>query len=62
MAATPSLDRLRELARAQGVEPTDQDLAAASEFLDVLLPAFRKLEELVPADAVPAAVFLPERE
>jgi hypothetical protein len=59
MAATPSLGALREVAEAQGVDPTDADLEAVSAFLAVLLPAFRELERLVPPDAVPAGLFLP---
>lgn len=62
MAATPSLEQLRELATTLGVEPSDEDLRAVSGFLAVLLPAFRELEELVPPTAVPAAVFRPEGE
>lgn len=62
MAATPSLDQLRELAKAQGVEPSDEDLQAVSQFLVGLLPAFRALEGLVPPETAPAALFHPERE
>jgi hypothetical protein len=59
MAATPSLGELRRLAEAQGVAPTDEDLEAVRAFLAVLLPAFEELERIVPADTVPAALFLP---
>lgn len=62
MAAPPSLEQLRELARAQGVEPSDEDLHAVSQFLAGLQPAFRALEGIVPADTAPAALFHPERE
>lgn len=62
MATTPSLEQLREFARAQGVAPTDADLQTVSGFLAVLLPAFRELEGLVPPDTVPAGLFRPEDE
>jgi hypothetical protein len=44
---------LRELARRQGVEPSDEDLEAALGFLDAILPALEELEALLPADEVP---------
>lgn len=59
MAAIPSLAELRQLAEAQGVVPTDEDLEAARTFLSVLLPAFGELERLVPP-GLPPALFLPE--
>jgi len=40
---------LRELAARQGVEPTDEDLAAVRAFLDILLPALAGLEERLAA-------------
>jgi hypothetical protein len=42
---------LRELAARQGVEPTDDDLAAVRAFLDILLPALSALEERLAAQA-----------
>ena len=58
----PSADRLRELAQAQGVEPTDDDLERVRGFLAVLLPELAELERLVPPETAPAAVFRPEAE
>jgi hypothetical protein len=59
MARTPSLPELRTAAEAQGVTPADEDLEAVQSFLDVLLPAFEQLELLIPANTVPAGLFLP---
>jgi hypothetical protein len=44
----PSVEVLRELARAQGVEPGDDDLAFAAGFLATILPALREIEASVP--------------
>jgi hypothetical protein len=54
----PSLDALRALARAQGVEPTDDDLGAASVFLATILPELRAIEEWA-ADAHAAGELWP---
>jgi hypothetical protein len=51
MAATPSPAELRQIAKRQGVDPTDEDLEAVRDFLAVLLPAFEELELLVPPTA-----------
>lgn len=59
MTAVPSLAELRQVAGAQGVSPTDDDLEAVRGFLTVLLPAFAELERLVPPETVPAGLFLP---
>jgi hypothetical protein len=56
----PSIDVLRALAAAQGVHPTDADLEAVQGFLAAILPALAELEAELPADAVPAGLFLPE--
>jgi hypothetical protein len=56
----PSADVLRALARAQGVEPGDDDLAFAAGFLATILPALREIEEAVPP-GTPAAG-LPDEE
>ena len=42
--------------------PSDEDLAAVRGFLEVLLPAFRELEALVPPETVPAGLFAPVEE
>jgi hypothetical protein len=47
------LSALRELARSQGVEPTDADLEAVLDFLERILPELEELERLLPADATP---------
>jgi hypothetical protein len=52
----PSLEVLRALARAQGVEPEDEDLIAASGFLDTILPALRRIEEGIPPGTPPTGL------
>jgi hypothetical protein len=47
------LQALREQAALQGVSPTDEDLATAQTFLDVILPQLRELEERVPPEVEP---------
>jgi hypothetical protein len=56
----PSLEVLRALARAQGVEPGDDDLAAARGFLVTILPALREIESGIPPGTTPAGLFDPE--
>jgi hypothetical protein len=58
----PSLEALRALARAQGVEPSDVDLVAATRFLATILPELREIEEAIPPGTAPAGVFAPEDE
>ena len=48
-----SLETLREQAALQGVSPTDDDLAAAQTFLEVILPPLRDLEERIPPEITP---------
>jgi hypothetical protein len=55
----PSLEELRALARAQGVDPSDEDLVAASVFLETILPALREVEEGIPSGTAPARLFAP---
>jgi hypothetical protein len=57
--SVPSIDELRTQAARRGVEATDEDLRQVQGFLEVLLPAFDQLERVVPADTVPAGLFLP---
>jgi hypothetical protein len=45
------LDFLRELAAGQGVDPSDEDLAAVLGFLDAILPELARLEELLEPEA-----------
>jgi hypothetical protein len=47
------LSALRELARQQGVEPTDEDLEGVLGFLTRILPELEELEALLPPDATP---------
>jgi hypothetical protein len=54
-----SLGELRAAAARWGVDPTDDDLERVRAFLDALWPAFEELERLVPAEIVPAGLFLP---
>ena len=44
--STP-LRLLHQVAQEQGVEPSDDDLRAALDFLDVIRPALARLEELL---------------
>jgi hypothetical protein len=44
---------LRELARRQGVEPTDEDLEGVLGFLERILPALAEIEERLPPEATP---------
>ncbi len=53
-----TLAELRAAAARAGVEPTEDDLERVLAFLETLRPAFRELEELVPAETVPAGLFL----
>ncbi len=56
----PSLEELRALARAQGVDPTDADLEGVLGFLRTVLPALRELEEETGRDVPPAGLYLPD--
>ena len=47
MGPQSSLDFLREFAARQGVEPSDEDLEAVQGFLDAILPALERLEQLL---------------
>jgi hypothetical protein len=44
------LSALRELARQQGVEPTDEDLEGVLGFLSRILPELEELEGLIPRE------------
>ena len=52
---TPSnrVEFLRALTAAQGVEPSDDDLAAVLGFLDVILPELERLEGLLESEEAP---------
>jgi hypothetical protein len=56
----PTLDLLRALARAQGVEPTDADLEAVTGFLETILPALAQIEARLGPDVAPAGSFRDE--
>jgi hypothetical protein len=58
----PSIDDLRRDAERLGVTPTDPDLERVRGFLEVVLPAFQELEQLVSPAEPPAGVFRPEDE
>ena len=45
-----SVERLRELAREQGVSPDDADLEAVLDFLNRILPALEELEQRLPPE------------
>lgn len=44
------IERLREVAAAQGVTPGDEDLEAVLDFLTRILPALDELERQLPAE------------
>jgi len=46
------LDFLRELAAAQGVDPSDEDLEAVLGLLDAILPELERLEKLLEPEDV----------
>ena len=50
--STP-LSALREIARLQGVEPSDEDLEGVLGFLDRILPALAEIEERLPPETRP---------
>jgi hypothetical protein len=50
--STP-LSALREIARLQGIEPTDEDLEGVLGFLDRILPALAEIEERLPPEVRP---------
>jgi hypothetical protein len=53
--AVRSLEELRALARLQGIDPDEAELAAVREFLAVFLPAAGELAQgLSPAAGLPA--------
>lgn len=58
----PSVEELRALARAQGVDPADADLEGVLGFLATVLPALRSLEEGTGREVPPAGLYLPDPE
>jgi hypothetical protein len=50
--STP-LSALREIARLQGVEPTDEDLEGVLGFLERILPALAEIEVRLPPEVHP---------
>ena len=48
-----SVERLRELAAAQGVSPSDDDLEAVLDFLTRILPALEDVERRLPPETRP---------
>jgi hypothetical protein len=44
---------LRETARQQGVEPSDEDLRGVLDFLTRILPALAEIEEQIPPEIEP---------
>ncbi len=57
MAADCSLAELRNLAEAQGVAPSDEDLEVVRRMLAAL--HFEEMEALVRPEIFPAGLFLP---
>jgi len=47
------LERLRDVAAAQGVHATDEDLEGVRDFLDRILPALAEVEERLPPESRP---------
>jgi hypothetical protein len=58
----PTVDELRALARAQGVDPSDADLEGVLGFLRTVLPALGELEVTTGRDVPPAGLYLPDPE
>lgn len=54
-----SIPALRELARRQGIEPTDEDLAAVQAFLATVLERLAEIEQALPPSTPPAGKYLP---
>jgi hypothetical protein len=52
-AESTPLSALREIARLQGVEPTDEDLEGVLGFLERILPALAEIEERLPPEVRP---------
>jgi hypothetical protein len=52
-AESTPLSALREIARLQGVEPTDEDLEGVRGFLERILPALAEIEERIPPEVRP---------
>jgi hypothetical protein len=48
-----SVEALRQVAKAQGVEPSEEDLEAARGFLDAILPELVRIEETLARDDEP---------
>jgi hypothetical protein len=48
-----SVARLRELAEAQGVLPSDEDLEGVLDFLTRILPALEDIERRLPEETAP---------
>ena len=49
-AESTPLSALREIARLQGVEPTDEDLEGVLGFLERILPALAEIEGRLPPE------------
>jgi hypothetical protein len=45
-----AVERLRELAEAQGVSPSDDDLEAVQDFVERILPALEEIERRLPPE------------
>jgi hypothetical protein len=52
-AESTPLSALREIARLQGVEPTDEDLEGVLGFLERILPALAEIEKQIPPETRP---------
>jgi len=52
-AESTPLSALREVARLQGVEPSDEDLEGVLGFLDRILPALAEIEQRLPPETEP---------
>jgi hypothetical protein len=46
-------ETLREVARLQGVEASDEDLVAVQSFLEAILPHLAELEQRIPPELAP---------
>ena len=45
-----SVEQLREIARLQGVSPSDEDLVGVLDFLTRILPTLEEIEQRLPPE------------
>ena len=50
MSESSAIERLREVAAAQGVSPTNEDLEAMLDFVARIVPALEEIERRLPPE------------